>query len=139
MKLNLTLTMNWNNTEQTLLEIGKLSTEQARQFTSSPVSYTVDNLKLTIDLPGYYNYIVRGRGPGKMPPKLAIDNWIEVKHIVPRLDTTVAQLSYLIRRKISRFGTDGKPEADLNLTQYRDKLYQAVLKDLQIGLIFNVK
>lgn len=131
--------MNWTNTEQTLLEIGKLSTEQARQFTSSPVSYTVNNLKLTIDLPGYYNYIINGRGPGKMPPKVAIDTWIEVKHIVPRLDTTVAQLSYLIRRKISRFGTDGKPEADLNLTQYRDKLYQAVLKDLQIGLIFNVK
>ena len=131
--------MNWTNTEQTLLEIGKLSTERARQFTSSPVSYTVDNLKLTIDLPGYYDYIVKGRGPGKMPPKVAIDNWIEVKHIVPRLDTTVAQLSYLIRRKISRFGTDGKPEADLNLTQYRDKLYLAVLKDLQIGLIFNLK
>ena len=85
--------MNWTNTEKTLLEIGKLSTEQARQFTSSPVSYTVDNLKLTIDLPGYYDYIVKGRGPGKMPPKVAIDNWIEVKHIVPRLDTTVAQLS----------------------------------------------
>lgn len=131
--------MNWTNTEQALQEIGKLSTEQARQFTSSPVSYTVDNLKLTIDLPGYYNYIVKGRGPGKMPPKVAIDTWIEVKHIVPRLDTTVAQLSYLIRRKISRFGTDGKPEADLALTQYRDKLYLAVLKDLQIGLIFNVK
>ena len=72
-------------------------------------------------------------------PKVAIDTWIELKHIVPRLDTTIAQLSYLIRRKISRFGTDGKPEADLNLTQYRDKLYLAVLKDLQIGLIFNVK
>ena len=131
--------MNWTNTEQTLLEIGKLSTEQARQFTSSPVSYTVDNLKLTIELPGYYDYITKGRGPGKMPPKVAIDNWIEVKHIVPRLDTTVAQLSYLIRRKISRFGTDGKPEADLNLTQYRDKLYLAVLKDLQMGLLFNLK
>ena len=131
--------MNWSNTEQALLEIGALSTEQARQFTSSPVSYTVDNLKLTIDLPGYYDYIVNGRGPGKMPPKVAIDNWIEVKHIVPRLDTTVAQLSYLIRRKIARFGTNGKPEAALNLTQYRDTLYQAVLKDLQIGLIFNVK
>ena len=76
--------MNWTNTEKALLEIGRFSTEQARQFTSSPVSYTVDNLKLTIDLPGYYNYIVKGRGPGKMPPKVAIDNWIEVKHIVPR-------------------------------------------------------
>lgn len=60
--------MNWTNTEQALLEIGRLSAEQARQFTSSPVSYTVDNLKLTIDLPRYYDYIVRGRGPGKMPP-----------------------------------------------------------------------
>ena len=131
--------MNWTNTERALLEIGNFSTEQARQFTSSPVSYTIDNLKLTIDLPGYYNYIVNGRGPGKMPPKVAIDTWIEVRHIVPRLDTTVAQLSYLIRRKISRFGTDGKPEADLALTQYRGKLYQAVLKDLQIGLLFNLK
>ena len=131
--------MNWTNTEQALREIGNFSTEQARQFTSSPVSYTVDNLKLTINLPGYYDFIVKGRGPGKMPPKVAIDTWIEVKHIVPRLNTTIAQLSYLIRRKISRFGTDGKPQADLALTQYRDKLYQAVLKDLQIGLIFNVK
>lgn len=131
--------MNWTNTEQALQEIGKFSTEQARQFTSKAVSYTVNNLKLTIDLPGYYDYIVKGRGPGKMPPKVTIDTWIEVKHIVPRLDTTVAQLSYLIRRKISRFGTDGKPEAALNLTQYRDKLYLAVLKDLQIGLLFNLK
>ena len=55
--------MNWTNTEQALLEIGTLSTEQARLFTSSPVSYTVDNLELTINLPGYYGYIVKGRGP----------------------------------------------------------------------------
>ena len=83
--------------------------------------------------------LLKAEDPERCLPKVAIDTWIEVKHIVPRLDTTVAQLSYLIRRKISRFGTDGKPEADLALTQYRDKLYLAVLKDLQIGLIFNVK
>lgn len=131
--------MNWLYIQQALDEIGKLSTEQAKQFTSSSVSYTLGNLRLTINLPGYYDYIVNGRGPGKMPPKLAIDNWIEVKRIVPRLDTTIPQLSYLIRRKIARYGTSGKPEASLNLTQYRDKLYQAVLKDIKanLGLTLN--
>lgn len=126
--------MNWIYTQQALDEIGKLSTEQAKQFTSSSVSYTLGNLRVTINLPGYYDYIVSGRGPGKMPPKLAIDNWIEVKRIVPRLNTTIPQLSYLIRRKIARFGTNGKPEANLNLTQYRDKLYQAVLKDINLAI-----
>lgn len=126
--------MNWLSTQQALDEIGKLSTEQAKQFTSSPVSYTVGNLMLTIDLPGYYDYIVTGRRPGKMPPKLAIDNWISTKRIIPRLDVTLPQLSYLIRRKIAKYGTDGKPGASLELTQYRDKLYQAVKKDLSLAI-----
>ena len=69
---------------------------------------------IIIDVPAYWKYIERGRQAGsKMPPIDAIENWIEVKRIVPKEINgkvpTIRQLAFLISRKISRDGIPAKP------------------------------
>lgn len=46
-----------------------------------------------------------GRRPGLMPPRAAIEQWIEDKGIVPQ-GITKQSLAFLIQRKIGREGTD---------------------------------
>lgn len=59
--------------------------------------------------PEYWIWANNGRGPGKMPPKDAIDKWIDKRQIVPYKINGVLpskeQLSFLIRRHIGLFGT----------------------------------
>lgn len=122
--------MIWKNTNKALQELANLEVTRIQQYTRYPISVTQGNLEVTINLPGYYQYIVNGRRPGKMPPKDAIATWISIKHIVPKNKTTVDQLTYLIRRKIARYGTTGKPEAMISVDQYLSMLEDAVRKDL---------
>lgn len=65
-------------------------------------------ITITIDLSLAADCIEEGRRKGKMPPIAAIQRWIVVKRIMPKNDTTIEQLNYLIRRKIGRDGTEGK-------------------------------
>lgn len=54
--------------------------------------------------PAHVEYLERGRGPGKAPPRDTIKAWIRDKGIVPR-DITEDSLAYLIQRKIAQQGT----------------------------------
>lgn len=45
-----------------------------------------------------------GRAPGRMPPRQAIEEWIEAKGIIPK-DISVSSLAFLIARKIGQSGT----------------------------------
>lgn len=46
-----------------------------------------------------------GRAPGLMPPREAIEKWIEAKGIIPT-GISKSSLAFLIQRKIGREGTD---------------------------------
>ena len=87
------------------------------------ISYSVSTVNsgwvISVSLADYWKYIENGRRAGaKMPPVSAIENWINVKQIIPHSMTlksgktvipTVPQLSFLIARKISRDGIRPRP------------------------------
>lgn len=66
---------------------------------------TLDSGGKLIDGAGYVEWGWEyGRAPGRMPPRSAIEQWIEAKGIIPT-GTTVKGLAFLIARKIAREGT----------------------------------
>lgn len=66
-------------------------------------------LRVILDLEDYWRYVEHGRRPGaKWPPRKAIEEWIRVKPVIPRvingIKPTERSLAFLIARKISRDG-----------------------------------
>lgn len=59
----------------------------------------------------YFRYLVLGRGPGKMPPREKIEEWIEKNPDILAFFKTIFKnitsksLAYIIARKIGREGT----------------------------------
>lgn len=73
-----------------------------------------DHYSVKISLADYYEYVERGRGPGKFPPPPAIRKWVEIKPVSPYPGAdgripSVDQLTFLIGRKIAREGTEPQP------------------------------
>lgn len=95
--------------------------------------------EITMTLQDYWKYLEAGTRP-HWPPPGPLARWIEMKPVVPRPDArgripTVKSLEYLIRRKISRVGTEGTH--DLQKTKdgiipwYRSRLEQALGRDIE--------
>ena len=125
----------WNNTQRVLESMAPVLLDKYKELsTSQNVSVEVGELEVTLHLPSYWMYIENGRGPGKFPPIQAIQNWIEVKHIVPRNNATVPQVAYLVARKIAREGTQGKHAVAGTLDVFRDiflpQITQAIVQDI---------
>lgn len=110
---------------------------------SNPITFEVGELEITLNMPSYWKYIERGRGPGKFPPITSILNWIEKKHIIPQqrngLTPTNNQLSFLIARKISREGVPGKHALENTLSEIENSfisdLYLAVVEDIKNQIV----
>ena len=125
----------WENTQKVLVNLAPAMLDKYKELGNTEnVTVRVGELEVILHLPPYWEYIERGRGPGKFPPPEAIRNWIEVKHIVPRNDTTVPQLTYLISRKIAREGTKGKHAlegtVDFIKNEFFPQLYLAIGQDV---------
>ena len=98
-----------------------------------------DYFKVSISLADYWQYLEKGRGPGKFPPVDKIKEWIEVKPINPTplsngKTPSVEQLSFLISRKIANEGTEGKPffepAKEQTIREFEDKINQAIEEDV---------
>lgn len=98
-----------------------------------------DYFKVSISLADYWQYLERGRGPGKFPPVDKIKEWIEVKPVNPTplsngKTPSVEQLSFLIGRKIANEGTEGKPffepAKEQTIREFEDKINQAIEEDV---------
>lgn len=99
------------------------------------VSETATGYRLELFAPTYVLTLIYGRKPGKFPPLLAIEQWIQDKGIVPHPDAkgrtpSTKSLAYLIGRKIANKGNtvwqQGAPS-----TLFGDKLNkELVAKDL---------
>lgn len=88
---------------------GKLSSSVRAYVESGERWYEV-----RMRLEEYWKYVENGTRP-HWPPVDAILRWVEIKPVIPRPDSrgripTPKQLAYLIARKISRVGTQGKPD-----------------------------
>jgi hypothetical protein len=88
----------------------------------------VNEDKGTLFAADYFQYVVNGRGPGKMPPLESIADWIEQNNIEIRprensdgtfsITNSYQSLAYAIAMKIAREGTDvftgKKPKIDID-------------------------
>lgn len=110
---------------------------------SKPITLQVGELEITFNMPEYWKYIELGRGPGKFPPPPAILDWITKKNILPRpinnITPTNNQLAYLIGRKISREGTQGKHALENTIegieNAFITDLYLSVCKDISDSIV----
>lgn len=101
------------------------------------------NFEIDFQLPDYWYYAENGRGPGKMPPKGSLLEWMQFKQILPspmtlRSGRTVLpsmnSLEFLIRRKIGRDGTEGSHTWKATEDQMRDSLVRDVKAALEKDL-----
>lgn len=103
---------------------------------------------VSVSLADYWKYVEYGRRPGKMPPVSAIENWINVKQIVPHSMTlksgktvipTIPQLSFLIARSIGRRGIAPKPlfqkSFEAAKQQFMQVIKDAITQDIKENLI----
>lgn len=75
--------------------------------------------EVTLQIQDYWKYLEYGRLPGTFPNIDAIKKWIQVKPVIPTVQSngkipTLSQLTYLISRKIARDGIE--PRYYLNNT-----------------------
>lgn len=110
------------------------------------VKLNAQTFAVDIHLKDYWKYIEDGTRP-HWPPVDAIRRWIEVKPVIPRPMAngklpTPSQLAFLIGRKISRVGTEGKDDfkraSDAIFERMEMSVALAVTEDLerQVSLIF---
>ena len=103
---------------------------------------------ISVSLENYWKYIESGRRPGKMPPASAIENWINVKQIVPHSMTlksgktvipTIPQLSFLIARSIGRRGIQPRPffkkSFEAAKQQFMQVIKDAITQDIKESLV----
>ena len=68
--------------------------------------------------PAYTNFMLYGRGPGRMPPLEPIESWMKAKGLTGS--------SYAIRKHIASFGTSGNDFLSPVLGQVKENLVQKV-------------
>lgn len=97
------------------------------------------NFEINFQLPEYWYYAEHGRGPGKMPPKGSLLQWMQFKQILPHPMTlsngrtvipSMESLEFLIRRKIGKEGTQGSHTWELTETQMKQQLINDVKEAL---------
>ena len=119
----------WTHLYEVLERYGDYFIQQARENLGRNKSYASgllgDSMRRTVEIAGdhfavyielqdYWEYVEKGRRPGKFPPPNRIKEWISVKPVKAYPNArgkmpTVEQLSFLIGRKIATKGIPPKP------------------------------
>lgn len=111
---------------------GDLLRSVSTEITVNGTTYTV-----WMNLADYWEYVENDTKP-HWPPKSAIDRWIFIKPVIPRpgRDGCIPSpegLSFLIRRKIAREGTEGTHDLqktkDAIIPHYEELLLGALERD----------
>ena len=130
------------------LEAEQMNNGELYRTISYSVSTGNSGWVISVSLADYWKYVEYGRRPGKMPPVSAIENWINVKRIVPHSITlksgktvipTIPQLSFLIARSIGRRGIAPKPlfknSFEAAKKQFIQVIKDAITQDIKENLI----
>jgi len=103
-------------------------------------------IEVALDVAAYWKYVEYGTRP-HWPPPDAIRKWIEAKPVIPTAFRngklpTLEQLTFLISRKIARFGTVGTHTLAHTLeevnAEWADRIAEALAEDVgdAAGLLF---
>ena len=76
--------------------------------------------------PEYTQFILFGRGPGKMPPASPIESWMEAKGLTGS--------AWAIRQHIADFGVKGNDFLTPVLGQVKENLIQKIQKSISTAL-----
>ena len=130
------------------LEAEQMNNGELYRTISYSVSTGNSGWVISVSLAEYWKYIEYGRRPGKMPPVSAIENWINVKQIIPHSMTlksgktvipTIPQLSFLIARSIGRRGIAPKPlfqkSFEAAKQQFMQVIKDAITQDIKESLV----
>ena len=130
------------------LEAEQMNNGELYRTISYSVSTGTGGWVVSVSLADYWKYVEYGRRPGKMPPVSAIENWINVKQIVPHSMTlksgktvipTIPQLSFLIARSIGRRGIAPKPlfqkSFETAKQQFMQVIKDAITQDIKESLV----
>ena len=136
------------NNYKSQLEAEQMNNGELYRTISYSVSTGTGGWVISVSLADYWKYVEYGRRPGKMPPVSAIENWINVKQIVPHSMTlksgksvvpTIPQLSFLIARKIGRDGIRPRPFFKQSFEEakreFLHKIEEAIIADIKESLI----
>lgn len=100
-----------------------------------------DVFEVYLNMQDYWKYIESGTVP-HWPPVNKLLEWVKVKRgsLLERFRgngkrlPTDNQLAYLVGRKISKFGTEGKPDLQVTLDEakkyWTDRITEAIAKDV---------
>lgn len=135
-------------TYKSQLEAEQMNNGELYRTISYSVSTGTGGWVVSVSLENYWRYIEYGRRPGKMPPVSAIENWINVKQIIPHSMTlksgktvipTIPQLSFLIARSIGRRGIAPKPlfqkSFEAAKQQFMQVIKDAITQDIKESLV----
>ena len=130
------------------LEAEQMNNGELYRTISYSVSTGNSGWVISVSLADYWKYVEYGRRPGKMPPVSAIENWINVKQIIPHSMTlksgktvipTIPQLSFLIARSIGRRGIAPKPLFQKSFEAAKQQFIQvikdAITQDIKESLV----
>lgn len=98
---------------------------------------------ITMKLADYWKWIENGRGPGKFPPVDRMISWVERKIPSPTPIQTASgtriptpnQLAFLVGRKISREGVEGKHY----LSETIEELSESFLNDIKEAIAEDIR
>ena len=78
------------------------------------------NPAVILHTPAYTNFMLYGRGPGRMPPLEPIESWMKAKGLEGS--------AWAIRKHIADFGTKGNDFLSPVLGEVKEKLVQKIQK-----------
>ncbi len=127
----------------TLISNGSLATGQLARGISYQVLETEDGIITKITIPGYGEFVDKGRRAGaKMPPVQPIIDWVRVKRIKTPQYTT-EQLGWAIAKSISKKGIRPKPfienSVQFVLQNFTEQLGEAAALDLTNAIVTELK
>ena len=102
------------------------------------------SFRVYFNLEKYWKWVEYGRRAGKQPPTSSIENWINVKRIIPKARNgripTTKQLAFAISKSIGEHGTYahkplskamGSPEATSIVSQIKELLIKQVNDEIK--------
>lgn len=128
------------NYKSALLQSDRVASRKLYQSVRTQVVFGLNSWDVQMSLEDYWKYVENDTLP-HWPPRNKILQWVLIKPVIPRPDArgkipTPQQLSYMISRKIARFGTEGSHDLERTvegmLPRYMEELSQALQKDATV-------